>query len=238
MPNKLSMPISSWIALKQIVRAYGEVQEVEKPTGEDVARIAGLPRTVVSANNKFLREIGIVLPEENKPTELGSRLAAALAMNNDALVSEALQEIVRADTALSRFVGMVRARAPVKVDLIKSEIAIAAGLKHAGPTKPIIDLLQESKLIRIDDDVIRIAGETPVRKPDAPPVSPNEPMKPESPASPNGPMGQGQMARGIPLPLGPTRLAYIQLPENWESKELPKLLKLLQIALGDDTEGN
>jgi hypothetical protein len=46
-----------------------------------------------------------------------------------------------------------------------------------------------------------------------------------------------QGAARIPLPLGPTRLAYIQLPEDWEPKELKKLIKILQIALGDDSEG-
>jgi len=37
--------------------------------------------------------------------------------------------------------------------------------------------------------------------------------------------------------LGASRRAYLQLPDDWGTNELPKLLKLLQIALGDDSEG-
>jgi len=156
-------------------------------------------------------------------------------MNSEALVGEALQEIVRADATLNRFVGMVRARSPVKSDLIKSEIAIAAGLKQTTQTKPVLDLLQESKLIQIDDDVIRIVGENPPPKEPNPSfVPPNEPMRAGPSASPNAPMGQ--VPYGIPLPLGPARLAYIQLPDDWQPRELGKLIKILQIALGEDAD--
>jgi len=37
-----------------------------------------------------------------------------------------------------------------------------------------------------------------------------------------------------PIPLGPGRLAHIELPYNWDKKELKKLLKMLELALGDD----
>lgn len=37
-----------------------------------------------------------------------------------------------------------------------------------------------------------------------------------------------------PIPLGPGRLAYIELPHNWKPTELKKLLKMLELALGDD----
>lgn len=36
-----------------------------------------------------------------------------------------------------------------------------------------------------------------------------------------------------PLPLGPGRLAYIELPKDWKPSELKKLLRLLALSLGD-----
>lgn len=39
-----------------------------------------------------------------------------------------------------------------------------------------------------------------------------------------------------PLPLGPGKLAYIELPSGWQSKDLKKLLRLLTLALGEDSE--
>ncbi len=235
MADKIHMPRGSWAQLKKIVRAYGEVQERDNPTVEDVATLAGLQRPVVSGNNEFLRDIGILARDANKLTDVGSKLAQSLSLENDALTADTLQAVVRENPdTLGNWVSIVRARREVSTDFLKGTIAIATGVKDKGmgvmAANTILDLLQESKLIQIDNDVIRIASA-------GPPVSPNEPIKAVSPASPNTPMGQVQPTRGIPLPLGPTRLAYIQLPDNWESKELPKLLKLLQIALGDDSEG-
>jgi hypothetical protein len=32
MANKVTMPVSAWPTLKKIIRAYGEVQDLDKPT--------------------------------------------------------------------------------------------------------------------------------------------------------------------------------------------------------------
>lgn len=242
MANKLSMPLASWEALKRIIRAYGQVENEDKPTVEDVAKYAGMPRPVVSSNNNFLREIGILIEGENKPTPLGSRLAQSLLMGNELLIRQMLQEVVSANPVLNQFVGIVRARGGVKSELLKGEIALASSLtdrtKQPGATKAILDMLQEAKLLHLNEDMIRVGSvDKPLEEERQPYVSANAPMGSGSSVSPNAPMGQTQIPRGIPLPLGPTRLAYIQLPDNWESKELPKLLKLLQIALGEDADG-
>jgi len=233
------MPLGSWESLKKIIRAYGQVENDEKPTVEDVAKYAGMPRPVVSSNNNFLREIGVLVEGENKPTPLGSRLAQSLSMDNEHLIAETLQEIARTNPVLSQFVGIVKARRGVKTDLLKGEIALASSLtdraRQPAATKTILDMLQEAKLLNVTEDMITVGSIDRPASEEKPYVSPNAPMGSGSSSSPNQPMGQ--MPRGIPLPLGPTRLAYIQLPENWEPKELAKLVKLLEIALGDDSEG-
>jgi hypothetical protein len=242
MANKLSMPMSSWSTVKQIIRAYGEVQDIEKPTVDKVAEIVGLQRSVVSANNNFLRETGIVQESENKPTPLGARLASALTMENEALVCEALQEIVRSNVALNRFLGIVRARGPMKLDLLKGEIALTGGIKQIGPTKPILDMLEEAKLIQIADDTVKMAGPFTMGfaafEREIAPSDSNGPPSVIEPKRGNRIYPEEPEATRIPLPLGPTRLAYIQLPADWQPKELSKLIKILQIALGEDDSGN
>jgi len=243
MTEKLSMPMSSWITVKQIIRAYGEVQDLDRPTVDKVAEIAGLQRTAISSNNNFLREVGIVQESENKPTPLGARLASALAMDNNSLISEALNEIVRANTELSQFVGIVRARGPMKLELLKGEIALAGGLKQTGPTKAVLEMLEEAKVIQITDDTVRIPAVTgPFTRLAAglDPISEISEHRARTSTEYNreifATVGSQSLPK-IPLPLGPKRLAYIELPEDWTSKELPKLIKILQIALGDDSEG-
>ncbi len=242
MANKLSMPLASWEVLKKIIRAYGQVEADEKPTVEGVAKYAGMLRPAVSANNNFLRDIGIVSESENKPTLLGSRLAQSLAMENAPLIAGTLQEIVRANPILSQFVGIVRARRDVDIDLLKGEIALAGTLadkaKQSGATKAILDLLQEAKLIEVRDNIVRplngaaLGGAKPkdgVEDPQPLRRTPEEEKLRRS-------VEEAEALRMIPIPLGASRRAYLQLPEDWGTNELPKLLKLLQIALGDDSE--
>jgi hypothetical protein len=40
----------------------------------------------------------------------------------------------------------------------------------------------------------------------------------------------------MPIPLGRERLAYLELPADWNVKELKKLVSILKLALGDDTD--
>jgi hypothetical protein len=39
-----------------------------------------------------------------------------------------------------------------------------------------------------------------------------------------------------PIPLGVGRLAHIELPHDWDKREMKKLLKMLEIVLSDDEE--
>src|ERR1700757_170344 len=92
--SKLPAPGGSWESLKKIIRAYNAAGDAENPTVEQVAQIAGLQRPVVSGSNNFLRAAGILEESSNKLTPVGGRLATGLGINNAALVSSALQEVV------------------------------------------------------------------------------------------------------------------------------------------------
>ncbi len=236
MPNPFPMPMSSWSTVKQIIRAYGQVENEEKPTVDQVADIADIPRPMVSANNNFLREIGVVSKEGNKPTPLGSRLAACLVMENESLIAEALQELVHSNSHLNQWVGMIRARGVMKFEHLKGTLALAAGIadkgKQTGPAKAVLDMLQEAKLIQVTDDTIRPVTNSDSSERIAEEVRLVEKMRPAFEGQ--RAVKTEQASERIPLPLGPTRLAYIQLPNDWHPKELTKLIKILQIALGED----
>ena len=60
-------------------------------------------------------------------------------------------------------------------------------------------------------------------------------MKDEKPAKNEEPGIPPKVIR-TPIPLGPGRLAHVELPADWKPKELKKLLKMLELALGDDEE--
>ena len=229
--KKLALPGSSWDTVKKIVRAYLAASNVDSLSVRAIARLAGVHRPVVSMNNNFLRSVGIVRLDDWKLTEIGTRYATGLEMGNDSMASESLAEAALGNPVISQLIGIVRARGELKVETFKGEtlirLGIAAQSRQAQFVKPLLDMLQEAKLIKVSDDLITFAksgergSETPKEKRyETPPA--NE----QNSGSPNR----------QPLLLGPNRLAYIELPSDWDAKDLPKLLKLLQLSLGGDVK--
>lgn len=76
MPEGFPLPISSYRELTRIIGAYGKVPENSVPA--DVGRLIGINETIVSANNGFLKAVGIILGGKKKTTtSAGSALASA-----------------------------------------------------------------------------------------------------------------------------------------------------------------
>ena len=234
--NKSFMPGSSWEAIKRVIRAYHAVADEENPSGGTVAKLAGLPRPVVSTNNNFLRILGILQPDQFKLTETGARFALGMAMNNGAMVREALQQAAQQAEPIRELLNILRARGSMNMQAFKGEIMLRLGLNHKSWQLPyiktLLDFLEESQLIAIKDDTVSLIVGLRVK------VEGNLAMS----DSVNQPQGEAkqpvivQHGDRLPLPLGPSRLAYIELPPDWDRKELRKLIKLLEISLGDDEE--
>jgi hypothetical protein len=231
---RLQSPGGSWESLKKIIRAYHAVADEENPTVEKVAQLAGLQRPVVSGNNNFLRSAGILQETTNKLTELGSRLATGLGINNSSLVNSALREIIRSQDGLSHLLNMLKARSTMSVEAFRGEIVMVTGLdansRNLQFLKTVVDMLIESGMVKVENDEISFRG-TYIGdlngKAELPkPPKPNDPPKPPSSDS-----------RVVPIPLGPSRLVNVELPEDWTpSRDLPKLLKMLELSLSEEDQ--
>jgi hypothetical protein len=233
---KFPMPYSSWDAIRKILRAYNAASDRENPTVTEIADLAGIHRPQVSANNKFLREVGLLQTDKNKLSQIGSRVANGFELGNESMILEALQESVNGSPGLSKFVNTLRARGTMSVEAFKAQVITAAGLTADSPTlvyvRTVIDYLETAQMIRIEGNNIiftghGLSGFAPEEKPPTPPTS--TPPVPPKPA-------QNSEELGIPIPLGLAKLAYLKLPEGWTNKDLPKLLKLIELSLGDDSE--
>jgi len=40
----------------------------------------------------------------------------------------------------------------------------------------------------------------------------------------------------VPIPLGLDKVAYLQLPANWENKDLNRLVRIIKLSLGDESD--
>jgi hypothetical protein len=226
----LALPGSSWETVKKIIRAFYAVQNEEMPRLEAIARYAALPRPVVSMNNNFLRSVNVVRSDQWKLTDIGLRYATALQMNNASMAQETLSDIVRSNPLLNQLLMLLLARGEMKADTFKAEallrLTLSPNERQAQFVKPVFDMLEDAGLIKVDGDTISLANITGL-----PPKNEIKPITVESvsPARP-GPAPSGE----LPILLGPNRLVYLRLPDDWDGKrDLPKLLKLLELSLGD-----
>jgi hypothetical protein len=169
--------------VKRIVRAYGAAQDDETSNVEGVAKLAGVQRPIVSANNNFLRSIGILEIDKPKLTLLGVKLATGLGLENESITTEALQDLVRTTPMFYQLLNTLRARGSMEVAAFKGQVILAAGLKPNSPTlgtvKTLIDLLEDSKLVEFRDDKVFLVGPERVKDNDA-----MEPVMAKSPSSP------------------------------------------------------
>lgn len=236
--SRLQAPGGSWESLKKIIRAYHAVSDTETPTVEQVAQIAGLQRPVVSGSNNFLRSAGILQEGANKLTPVATRFATGLGINNQALVTGALQEIVRSQAGLSYLVNMLKARSSMPMDAFRGEIVLLTGLDEKSRNlqflKAIVDMLQESGMVEVQKDEIRYRGvyigdlsgraEIPKHEPTRAQGVTRGTFQRET-LQPNGTV--------VPISLGVGRLVHVGLPDDWTSRDLPKLLKMLELSLSD-----
>jgi hypothetical protein len=226
-PIRLVMPGSGWDTVKKIIRGYYAVQDEDSPKVDDVAKLAGVQRPIISLNNNFLRDVGFLLEAENKLTPIGARYATGLGFGNESLSTDALQELIRNHAALSYIVNMLKARGEMKLEAMRGEMIVLAGLSDsgkAGNLKTFMDMLQDAKIYDIVGDMVIYKGGSNgssriVGKEEKLP----KPIE-------RVPLIQG---RTLPIPLGIGRLVNIELPEDWSPRDLPKLLKMLELSLGD-----
>jgi len=228
--DKFAMPSSSWETVQRIIRAYHAANAQERPTVNEIAQLAGLQRPIVSSNNNFLRELGFLQTEVNKLTPLGARFANGLELGNKTMTLEALEESVQNSPNLKTLISTLRARGTMSVEAFKAQLITLAQLTANSPTlgflRAVIDYLEDAKVLKNEGDSIVYTGHgfSPGRAKDNP-----DPLNPPPPPPP-----PPTEETGVPIPLGVGRLAYLKLPERWTSRELPKLLKLIELALGDD----
>jgi hypothetical protein len=240
--NKSFMPGSTWDVIKKVVRAYHAAADQDDPSGVDLSELSGLARPVISTNTNFLREIGILRQDTFKLTETGSRFAMGMEMNDETMTRAALQVAVQESSQIRDLLSMLRARGPMRVQSFKSEIMLKVGLSkeswQAPYIKTLLDFLGEARLIEIRADdtvaVVAVGAETQKRVEDRIELSDSASKSIENPKQPVS--GTPGRLAPLPLPLGPNRLAFIELPADWNKKELRKLIKLLEISLGDDDE--
>lgn len=224
--EKFRLPDSSYEELVRIIRAYGSVN---RPVPlEEITRISGVPRTVVSGNNGFLLSVGIIESGKAKaPTSLGTKLALALEHEMPEEMSSAWREIVQASEFLMKMLAAVRIRRGMDTGAFQGHIAYSAGERRTSRTmtgaKTVIDILRVAGLAREEDG--RIAA---TEAPEA--IPPREELRPAGVVEISGtvqPQPSSALAR---MPAGGTISVHIEIRVEAKPSELEGLgLRLRQV---------
>jgi hypothetical protein len=152
--EKVKLPRSSYEELCKVIKAYGRL---DKPSSLDqVKALAGVGKTVISANNSFLSSTGIIEGGRAKiVTDLGKNLAKALEHDIPNKIQSAWKQVVEKDEFLNKMALALKIRKTMEESSFISHIAYSAGETKSGfvmtGARTVIDILRASGLISEKD---------------------------------------------------------------------------------------
>lgn len=155
--EKFKLPRSSYEELSKIIVAYGSF---DKPAGlEEVAKVLGISKPSISANNAFLSAIGIIEGGNRKiRTNKGMDLAKALEHDLLEEVKKNWRQIVEDNDFLQKMNQAVRIRKGMEISSLQAHIAYSAGepktSKVMTGARTAIDILLTSGLVKEDNNRI------------------------------------------------------------------------------------
>jgi hypothetical protein len=220
----LMWPSASWKVLKRIVRAwYAAESGGGEVTQRDIAKLGNMQPSRVSANKPFLQTIGIVEPEGIKLTESGKQFGLGLSTENERVMQQALQGIVRTSDLLRQLWNVIRARGTMDAADFEAQVVLVTKLGadsnyFATGVNVLREILMESGLVGMSDNGLR-PNVTELKE--EPKDSMHPPAKLET--------TQTSGLRQIPIAVSPSKVWFIQIDENPNDAELVKFIDVQKL---------
>lgn len=156
----VKLPRSSYSELIKIIMAYSKVG---KPASlDDISHRCGVSKFVISANNAFLSDIGIIEGGKAKmATDLGLALGRALEHDQTEDISKAWREIVDRSPFFEKIISAVKIRRYFEVSTFESHIAYSSGEPKSPQimtgARTIVDILKLAGVITESDGKVALA---------------------------------------------------------------------------------
>src|ERR1035441_6897495 len=151
MAEGFPLPISSYRELTKIIGAYGKAPENSVPA--DISRLIGINDTIVSANNGFLKAVGVIQGGKKKNvTAIGKALAAAYEYDNLPDVVGIWRTLIEPNDFLQKIVAAVRIRKGMDESSLDAHVAYSAGQPKTPRTLPgagtVVEILKVAGVLR------------------------------------------------------------------------------------------
>jgi len=163
MAESVKIPGSSYEELIKIIKAYATGKIGTPMSLDTVAQTAGMDKTIISRNNGFLVQLGIIISEGSKksPTQLGSDLGRAYSLNMDEQIIRIWRESIESDEFLSRMLSAIKIRNGMEKTSFINHILYSSGSSTNNNTRAgaatIIEIYKTAKLVtEVDGKIVAL----------------------------------------------------------------------------------
>lgn len=233
------IPGSSYDELIKIIKGYGTTDK--ELSLSRLSTMTGMGPTVVSRNNGFLLDTGIIEgTTKKKITEAGKKLAQALAYDLDGDISKYWRQVIGEIDFLHNLVSSVQIRKGMEPSTLRTHVAYSAG-KSRGPTVmtgagAIIEILKKAGLVVESDGQLVVATDIPRDHEGDKPLSTSDKSEKEQPTE-EGKIFSGVTVVDRAVPGGSIAVT-IQLQIQCDANEIeelgPKIRQLINEVLKQD----
>ena len=164
MADIFKLPASSYDELIKIIKAYASEKEGALLSLDDISQGTGMARTVVSGNNGFLVQIGLITEGNKKAaTEKGRALGRAYTSKVDYEIVRIWKEIITEVDFLTRMVSAVRIRNGMDRNSFLNHIVYSSGVKDGKQSRTgagaIIEVLKCVGVLKEEDGKLTVVDD-------------------------------------------------------------------------------
>lgn len=172
MAETFKLPSSSYEELIKLFQAYANTKEGTALSLDEITQATGVPRTVVSKNNGFLVQIGLITEGNKKAaTETGRALGRAYTSKITDEIERIWKEIIAEVDFLNRMLSAVRIRNGMDRSSFINHMIYSSGLKDAKESRAgagaLIEIFKSVGVLSETDGKLTVLDEpSVVRTPD------------------------------------------------------------------------
>jgi hypothetical protein len=164
MAETFKLPVSSYEELLKLFQAYANAKEGVALSLDQISQATGVSRTIVSKNNGFMVQIGLITEGTKKAaTEIGRSLGRAYSSKLDYEIERIWKEIIADVDFLNRMVSAVRIRNGMDRTNFINHIIYSSGLKDSKDSRAgagaIIEILKNVGILDETDGKLTVCDE-------------------------------------------------------------------------------
>ena len=164
MADIFKLPVSSYDEIARIIRAYGNGKIGVPVSLDELVKSSGISKFVLSKNNGFLVQIGLITKGNKKsPTDTCRKLASAYSMNIKDEVSAIWKNIFNTDDFIAKMLSFVSVKGRVSRDELISHIVYSADCGNSVAYKTgaatIVEMMKIAEMISENNGYITLSDE-------------------------------------------------------------------------------